>query len=152
MIYDRVTPYDIDLILSLQTTLRRLKVTIVRWTPDDRISKIQNYQHKNLIHLDVTMNTCNKLDHLYPLLSHLPSLKYLHLACDSLTINDFTKLSFELNTRVPWLERFSCSFKQTLIDDIKILHSMNRLFRHMKCKKIEWSGGWYYHCVTTENV
>jgi hypothetical protein len=152
MIFDRVTSYDIDLILSLQTTLRRLKVTVVRWIPDDKIAKTQNYQHKHLIDLDITMNTCNKLDNLYPLLSRLLSLKYLCIACDGLTISDFQQLAFELHARVPRLEHFYCSFRQTFINDIKKLHCMNPLFRHMKCKKVEWNGGWYYYCITTANV
>ncbi|CAF4486372.1 unnamed protein product [Rotaria sp. Silwood2] len=156
MIFDRVTPCDIDLILSLQPTLRCLKVTIVRWMLDDTISKISiantNYQHKHLIHLHTTMNTCNRLDDLYPLLSHLPCLHYLYVACDSLTIVDFKQLAFELVTRVPWLERFDCSFKQTYIEHIEKLHCMSPLFRRMKCRKVEWSGGWHYYCVTTENA
>lgn len=156
MIFDRVTPWDIDLILALQPTLRRLKVTIVRWMSDDTISKIpptgKNYQHKSLTHLDTTMNTCNRLDDLYPLLSHLSCLRSLYIACDSLTINDFKQLAFELVTRVPWLERFNCSFKQTYIENMENVHSMNPLFRHMKCRKVEWNGGWYYYCVATGNV
>lgn len=156
LVFDRVTPCDIDLILSLQPTLRCLKVTIVRWMNDDTISRIaltnQNYQHKHLLHLHTTMNTCNRLDDLYPLLSHLSCLRSLYIACDSLTIGDFQQLAFELLTRVPFLEYFNCSFKQTYIEDIQKLHSMSSLFRHMKCRKIEWSGGWYYYCVTTGNV
>jgi len=155
MIFDRVTSGDIHLILSLQTTLRRLKVTIVPWISDDKISKTsiynQHFQHKNLIHFDTTINTCNKLDDLYPLLSHLSSLRYLYIAGDSLTMNDFEQLAFELNTRVPWLEHFNCSFKQTFIEDMEKLHCMSPLFRHMICKKIEWSGGWHYYCVMTGN-
>jgi hypothetical protein len=156
MIFDRVTAADVNLILSLQKTLRRLKVTIVPWMMDDKISKIsfhnQNYQHQHLIHFHTTVNTWNKLDDLYPLLSHLTSLRYLYIACDSLTIHDFKQLAFELNTRIPWLEYFHCRFKQTFIDNVKELHSMSPLFRHMKCKKIEWEGGWHYYCVTTENL
>ncbi|CAF1429987.1 unnamed protein product [Rotaria sordida] len=156
MIFDRVTPYDIDLILSLQPILRRLKVTIVRWVADETIPQIsiinKNYQHKHLIHLHTTMNTCNKLDDLYPLLSHIPCLRYLYIACDSLTINDFKQLAFELLTRLPCLERFNCSFKQTYIENIEKLHCMSPLFRHMKCRKVEWSGGWHYYCVTTRNA
>jgi len=156
MIFDRVTSCDVNLILSLQKTLRRLKVTIVPWMSDDKISKMslydQNYQHKYLIHFDITMNTCNKLDDLYPILSHLSSLRYLNIACDSLTMNDFKQLAFELNTRVPWLERLNCTFKQTYIDDMDKLHCMSPLFRHMKCKKIEWKGGWHYYCVMTGNI
>jgi hypothetical protein len=156
MIFDRVTLFDINLILSLQTTLRRLKVTIVACISDEKISKIsnynQNYQHQHLIHFDITINTYNKLDDLYPLLSHLSSLRYLYIACDSLSMNDFKQLAFELNTRVPWLENFNCSFKQTFIQDMDKLHSMSPLFRHMICEKIEWKGGWHYYSVTKGNA
>jgi hypothetical protein len=156
MIFDRVNPYHVNLILSSQIFLRRLKVTVVRWMPDDTIlkhpSNHQNDQHKHLIYLDATMNTCNKLDDLYLLLSRLACLRHLHIACDSLTMNDFKQLAFELNRRVPWLERLSCSFKQTRIENIEELHCMSPLFRSMKCRKVEWAGVWHYYCVTTENV
>lgn len=156
MIFDRITSFDLHIILSFQTILRRLKATIVSWISDDKKWKIlfsnQNYQHKHLIHLHITLNTCNKLDELYSLLSHLPSLRYLYVACDSLVFNDFKQLALELNTHVPWLEHFNCSFRQTFIEDMDKLHCLTPLFRHMICKKIQWIGGWHYYSITTGNI
>lgn len=156
MIFDRVTISDIYRILSLQPTLRRLKVTIVPPLSDEKISKSlsinQNFQHKYLIDFHPTINTCNKLDEVYPLLSYLSSLRYLHILCDSLNMNDFRQLAFELHTRIPQLERFNCTFKQTYIENIADVHSMSPLFTRMICRRIEWIGGWHYYCVTTGNV
>lgn len=156
MIFDRVTPFDISLILYLQPTLRRLKITIVRWMFDDFMPKFflhdKNFQHKNLHYLEITMNTCNRLDDLYPLLQHLPCLRSLYIACDSLTLSDFKRLAIELVTRTPYLRKFNCSFKQTYIESIEVLQNMSPLFRHMKCRKIEWTGGWHYYCVTTVDI
>jgi hypothetical protein len=155
MIFERVTSYHIHRILSLQTTLRRLKVTIVPSMIDEKISSSlinQNYQHKYLIDFHTTINTFNKLDELYPLLSHLSTLRYLHISCDGLNMNDFQQLACELHTRIPWLERLNGTFKQTYIKDIKKLHCISPLFNRMVCRKIEWIGGWHYYCVTTENV
>jgi hypothetical protein len=156
MIFDRVTSCDINRLLFLQTTLRRLKVNIVSSIIDEKIWKSSfinlNYQHKYLIDFHTTMNTCNKLDELYPLLSNLSSLRYLHISCDNLTMYDFRQLALELHTRIPQLERFNCTFKQTYIENIEEVHSMSPLFTRMICKKIEWIGVWHYYCVTTGYV
>jgi hypothetical protein len=153
MIFDRVHHSSILFILSIRTQLRRLKVTVARWTPDDALTvtlpPTSMCDHEHLVHLDITLNTCNKLDDLYPLLSHLPRLRYLRVACDSLTINDFARLALELNTRLPWLARFTCSFKQTYVENVAELHRLSPLFQRMRCEKVDWGGGWHYYCVTT---
>ncbi|CAF2092994.1 unnamed protein product [Rotaria magnacalcarata] len=156
MIFDRVTPYDINLILHLQPTLCRLKVTVIRWMSEDILLTLslnnKNFQHQSLIHLHATMNTCNKLDDLYLLLSYLPFLRSLYIACDNLTITDFEQLACAIMTHMPRLNSFNCSFKQTRIEPIEKLHRMSPLFRHMKLRRVEWGGGWHYHCITTENL
>ena len=155
MIIDRVTTLDIEVILSLFTFLRHLKVTVVPKTMIDK-SKLpmqvsnRTYQHHHLIQLNITMNTSDKLDEFYPLLSRLSSLRSLYVACDSLSISDFQQLAVELHSRVPWLKRFNCSFQQTHFDDISKLHSLSPFFHRLKCQKIEWCGGWYYYCITTQ--
>ncbi|UJR23213.1 hypothetical protein I4U23_026232 [Adineta vaga] len=155
-IFDRVHPCNINIILSLLTLLRRLKVNVVRWMPDDGLLRvippIRQYKHTCLVHFDITMNTCDKLDELYPILSYLSCLNHLHVACDSLTIKDFKQLASELNKRLSTLKRFTCSFKQTYIDNMKILYCMCPLFHRMICKKVEWGGGWHYYCVTTNDI
>ncbi|CAF1283843.1 unnamed protein product [Adineta ricciae] len=156
MIFDRVHPCNINIILSVQTLLRRLKLTVVRWMPDDGLSKIlpsvRQYQHTCLVHLDVTMNTWDKLDDLYPILSHLSCLEHLHVTCDSLTTNDFKRLAIELHTRVPTMKRFTCSFRQTYVENIKTVQCLSPLFRYMRCTKVQWEGGWHYYCVTTNDT
>ena len=157
MIFDNVKPCEINLILLFQPNLRRLRITIVHWmsqnpviSNDSLLNK--NYQHKHLIDFNATLNTRNKLDSLYPLLSHLPCLRYLNVACDSLGMSDFQRLASELNAKLPCLQRFNCSFKQTYINDMEKVHCLSPLFHRMKCKKIEWNGGWHYYCVTTRNI
>ncbi|CAF3303984.1 unnamed protein product [Rotaria socialis] len=156
MIFDRVTSCDINLILHLQPTLCRLKVTVVRWMSEDMMLTVslnnKNFQHQYLIHLHATMNTCNRLDDLYVLLSYLPFLRSLYIACDNLTITDFEQLAYVIMTCTPQLNSFNCSFKQTCIEPIEKLHCMSPLFRHMKLRRVEWGGGWHYHCITTENL
>lgn len=152
MIFDRLTSNDVHLILTFLPNLRRLKVTVVPSISDEILFSDVNYQHRNLIDFHAKMNTHNKLDELYPLLSHLPSLRYLSVIGDSLMINDFEQLALQLHTRVPQLQRLNCSFKQTRIENINRLHRMSPLFHRMKCREIQWIGtGWYYYCITTEH-
>ena len=150
MILDRVTAMDIHIILSVLVYLRRLKVTVVTGMSD--VSHPSHPPlHQQLVELDITMNTFSKLDDLYRLFPRLAGLRHLHVACDSLTESDFRQLAGHLHTHIPWLHRLNCSFKQTHVDDIQVLHSMSPLFRRMACRKVVWVGDWYYHCVTTQN-
>ena len=156
MIIDRVTTLDIEVILSFFIFLRRLKVTVVQRTMIDQPkSPLQvfdrTYPHHHLVHLNITMNTPDKLDDFYPLLSRLSFLRSLYVACDSLSMADFQQLAVELHSRVPCLKRFNCSFQQTHFDDISKLHCLSPFFQQMRCQKIEWCGGWYYYCVTTQS-
>ena len=156
MIFDRLTLCDVHFILLALPTLRRLKVTIVPSLGDENLSRIfpsnPNYQHRSLIDLHCKINTHNKLDVLYPLLSHLPSLRFLSIIGDSLLINDFEQLALQLHTHLSQLERLNCSFKQTWIENIERLHCMSPLFHRMTCRRIQWIGTeWHYYCVTTEH-
>ena len=153
VIFNRLTTPDVDLLLSSLIYLRYLKVTVVPKTMDQTRPPVKatdpNYHNRNLVNLNVTMNTCDKLDDFFPIMSRLPSLISLYIACDSLMLSDFQQLAVELHTRVPWLRRFNCTFQQTYVDDMMKLHQLSPYFRRMGCQKIEWPGGWHYYCVTT---
>lgn len=152
MIFDRLRSFDVHVILIFLPTLRRLKVTIVPSIPEDILLSHNNYQHKHLIDFHIKLNTHNRIDELYPFLSHLNILRYLTITGDGLTIKDFEKLALQLHTQASQLQRLNCSFKQTRIDNIQQLHQMSPLFHRMKCREIQWIGtGWYYYCVTTEH-
>lgn len=153
LIIDRATTPDIETILSYLNFLRHLKVTVVPKPIEKGRSTMKNtdphYFHRSLVNLNITMNTCDKLDEFFPILSRLISLKSLYVACDGLIFNDFQQLAFELHTRVPWLKRFNCSFQQTYVDDMMKLHSLTPFFHRMRCRKVEWPGGWHYYRITT---
>lgn len=156
MIFNRMTLTDVHRILSLQKLLKRLKVTIVTSSTEDKFSQISinntTYQHEHLIDFHTIMNTFNRIDDLYGLLSRLSRLKYLHVECDSLNYQDFKRLAVELNTRIPKLKIFNCTFKQTRVENINDIHCLSPLFRRIKQKKIEWTGGWHYYCITTQDI
>lgn len=156
LILDRVQPWAVHHLLSIHGLLRRLKVTIVNWSanyvssiPSDLSSGVG---HGDLVHFDVTMNAFNKLDDFYPLLSRLPRLQHLHVESDSLTLADFARLAFELNSKMPWLPRFTCYFRQTYVKCMVNVHCLSPFFHGLRCVKVDWGDGWHFYCVTTNVV